>query len=59
VSGQRKLESGRPRDEPPSRGNLPGSTELTAEREDGSLRVYNPELSDAYIASDTWVDVER
>lgn len=59
VSGQRKLTSGKSSESAPRRGNLPGSTDLTAEREGDSLRVYNPELSDAYITSDTWQEIER
>lgn len=72
VSGQHQLESSYQSDgdrsgenneqlqgQPPSRGNLPGSADVTAEQRGESLRVYNPELPEAYISSDVWEDVER
>lgn len=64
VGGQRRLTgaSGQSTDEtdpPPARGNLPGSAEVDVEENDGTLRVYNPEHEGAFIASDTWEDIEQ
>lgn len=64
VSGQRRLTSPDGQsviegDPPPARGKLPGSAEVAVAKEDGTLRVYNPEQEGAFIASDTWEDVEQ
>jgi len=62
VSGQRRLTAAREsgtengRDEPRA---LPDGTTAEAEKEDDSLRVYDPDRSEAYISSDTWETVER
>jgi hypothetical protein len=32
---------------------------VCTEQEEGALRVYDPERSEAYVTSDTWETVER
>jgi hypothetical protein len=38
---------------------LPDGIQVCTEQEEGALRVYDPERSDAYVTSDTWETVER
>jgi len=64
VAGQRRLtaaggQSTAERAPPPARGKLPGSVAVDVEEEGETLRVYNPEHEGAFIASDTWQDVEQ
>ena len=67
VAGQRQLasthesatEAADPDGPPPARGTLPGSARVDAEQNGGTLRVYNPQHDEAFIASDTWLDVEE
>lgn len=61
VGGQGRLErrSSQTADEPAKRSGLPASANVTAELDGDHLRVYDPSADDAYIASDTWEEIER
>jgi hypothetical protein len=65
VGGQRRLEGGHREGAtereapPPARGVLPGGAEISTERDGDRLRLYDPELDDAFVESDTWEDIEQ
>ena len=67
VGGQRRLsesyESATESDDtdgpPPARGALPEHAGIDAKQEGETLRVYNPQQEGAFIASDTWTDIEE
>jgi hypothetical protein len=65
VGGQRRLagapqEPATDRETPPSaRRALPARSQVSAERDGDRFRVYNPQLDDAFISSDTWEVIEQ
>lgn len=66
VGGQRRLEGPRPTERggesaetPTVHGQLPSGTSIDAEQNGDTFCLYDPELPDAYIRSDTWEDIER
>ena len=65
VTGQRRLAptkqttDGQTIEDAPHRESFSGSTDVDAERDGDSLRVFNPNLDEAYITSDTWEEVEH
>lgn len=61
LAGQGRLESGREYGGRQEVRELPANrkTDLAMERDGDLLRVYDPDASDAYVASDTWQTVKR
>lgn len=66
VGGQRRLEGPRSTargdesaETPTVHGQLPSGTSIDAEQNGDTFCLYDPELPDAYITSDTWEDIER